>query len=118
MNILTTTLTNVSFVGMEALDGIVKNPVCQDSMVIYVRRYVSVYITCVINIQGVNHDRVRHKPMIENGILVKRQLLAMVQRDEYRIPCQVQSCFLLVRLQQYSLVEHLFIFERDSWGYS
>lgn len=45
---------------MEALDGIVKNPVCQDTMVIYVRRHVSVYITCVINIQGVNHDRVRH----------------------------------------------------------
>lgn len=50
----------LKFVGMEVLDGIVKHTVQQDTMVIYVRRHVSVWIICVINKQGVRHDRVRH----------------------------------------------------------
>lgn len=44
---------------MEALDGIVKHLVCQDSMVIYVQRHVSVKLTCVINKVAVNHHRLR-----------------------------------------------------------
>lgn len=41
---------------------------------------------------------------------MERQYL--VQKDDYKIPCQPQFCFSLVQLQQFSLVEHLFIFER------
>lgn len=53
------------------------------------------------------------KLLIRRGILVERQYLAItVQKDDYRIQCQTQSCFSLVRLQQFSLVEHLFVFER------
>lgn len=42
---------------MEVLDGIVKHPVNQDSMVISAQRHVSVKLTCVTYKQGVSHDR-------------------------------------------------------------
>lgn len=47
------------------------------------------------------------KPLIRRGILA-----ITVQKDDCRIQCQTQSCFSLVRLQRFSLVEHLFVFER------
>lgn len=46
---------------MEALDGTVKLHVQQDSMVIYVRRRVSVVLTCVIKRLVVSHDIMRQQ---------------------------------------------------------
>lgn len=73
----------LKFVGMEVLDGIVKHTVQQDTMVIYVRRHVSVWIICVINKQGVRHDRVRHV----SSTLIKCELtyfFFVCQHDEQR----------------------------------
>lgn len=44
---------------MEALDGIVKHPVCQDIMVFYVQRHVSVRLNNVIKRPGVRHKIMR-----------------------------------------------------------
>lgn len=45
---------------MEVLDGIVKYPVSQDSMVISVQHHASVKLTCVIYRLGVSHHIMRH----------------------------------------------------------
>lgn len=45
---------------MEVLDGIVKHPVNQDTMVISVQRHVSVKLTCVTQRLGVTHHIMRH----------------------------------------------------------
>lgn len=47
-------------VKMEVLDGIVKHPVSQDSMVISVQCHASVRLTSVINRPGVSHHIMRH----------------------------------------------------------
>lgn len=45
---------------MEVLDGIVKHPVCQDTMAISFQRHVDVKLTCVIYKQVVPHHRMTH----------------------------------------------------------
>lgn len=45
---------------MGVWDGIVKNTVNQDTMVIYVQRHVSVKLTCVIYKQVASHHRMTH----------------------------------------------------------
>lgn len=47
-------------VKMEVLDGIVKHPVHQDSMVISVQRHASVRLTSAINRLGVSHHIMKH----------------------------------------------------------
>lgn len=63
---------------MEALDGIVEHPVKQDTMVIYVRRHVSVRLTCVIYRPDVSHHRMSH---VSDALALTKSCIAFIAKE-------------------------------------